>query len=259
MSPLQLASAYTTFATLGSTAQPRYVRRVEDEGGKAPWETGTDTRSGSLDPGVAYIITDILRDAVDYGTGTGVRSAGFRGPVAGTTGTTNDATDTWFVGYTPEVVGTVWIGYDTPSPLGRAATGGGLAAPVLGRVLREYRIDPYTGLVLEDGCQPNGTYAANELFLQDHVPATDCPYRDWWGDFWDRVGGIFGGGDDDGRPRRDMNRGRGNGNRDMSRGRGNEEGAREEEARSRERAIEEFMRERAERLRNDARRRGNNN
>jgi membrane carboxypeptidase/penicillin-binding protein len=136
MSPLQLATAYTTFATLGQTAEPRFVLRVEDETGAA---CGRHRAAGAArhGPGVAYVVTDILRDAVDYGTGTGVRTPGFRGVAAGKTGTTNNATDAWFVGYTPDVVGAVWIGYDRPSSLGSAATGGGFAAPVWGRIMRQ--------------------------------------------------------------------------------------------------------------------------
>jgi penicillin-binding protein 1A len=266
MSPMQLASAYTTFATLGTTAEPRYVLRVQDEDGKVLWDTAPVSTPTGMRPGVAYIITDILRDAVDYGTGTGVRTAGFRGPVAGKTGTTNSATDAWFVGYTPEVVGAVWIGYDRPSPLGSAATGGGFAAPVFGRIMREvyadravpewlmpegvleHRVDPYTGLLLEDGCHPSSSYATSELFLREYVPASACPYRDWWGDFWNRVGGVFGDRDDDRSRRAD----------DSDRPRANRERDREDEARARERAIEEFMRQRAERLRREARGRGNN-
>jgi penicillin-binding protein 1A len=270
MSPMQLAIAYSTFATLGSTTEPRYVLSVEDENGEIMWETESQSTRNGLDAGVAYIVTDMLRDAVDYGTGTGVRTAGFRGPVAGKTGTTNSATDAWFVGYTPEIVGAVWIGYDTPSPLGNAATGGGFAAPVFGRIMRqvytdravpewqmpdgvrEYRIDPYTGYILEDGCNPSGTYATSELFLRDYVPATDCPRRDWWGDFWDRLGGAFGDRDDDRR------RG-GNDNDDLRREQERESRRRAEETRERERAIEEFMRERSERLRRESRGRGNGN
>lgn len=254
MSPLQVAAAYTTFATLGTTAEPRFVLRVEDEDGTVLWQTERQTRTTSLDPAVAYIVTDILRDAVDHGTGTGVRTAGFRGVVAGKTGTTNSATDVWFVGYTPDVVGTVWIGYDTPSSLGSGATGGGYAAPVFGRVMRvlyerrddpgewrvpgniaQHRIDPYTGLVLQDGCEPRGVPAASELFVAGHVPDSSCPYRDYWGDFWDRLGDVFnrgGGTIEDERER----------SRDRARGRGGDE-------RERAREMEEFMRERAERLR----------
>jgi hypothetical protein len=117
----------------------------------------------------------------------------------------------------------------------------------------EYRVDPYTGLVLEDGCNPSGSYATSELFLREYVPASDCPYRDWWGDFWNRVGGVFGDRDDDGRGRRndDLDRDPRDRERDLRR--------LEDEARARERAMEEFMRQRAERLRREARGRGNNN
>lgn len=212
MSPLQLATSYTTFATLGQTTEPRFVLRVEDEDGRVVWQPRAPRSRQGLDPAVAYIVTDILRDAVDYGTGTGVRAAGFRGLAAGKTGTTNNATDAWFVGYTPDVVGAVWIGYDRPTPLGRAATGGGFAAPVWGRVMRqvyaerpappawrppqdvvERRIDPGTGLVLQDGCEPSGGGARTEIFVAGSVPATACPHRDFWSDFWNRVGGVFGG------------------------------------------------------------------
>jgi 1A family penicillin-binding protein len=207
-SPLELTLAYVPFATLGWTTEPRYVVRVEDEDGQLLWQAGPSETRQVLDPGVAYIITDILRDAVNYGTGTAVRGAGFRGAVAGKTGTTNRATDVWFVGYTPDVVGTVWIGYDRPSPLGPGATGGAFAAPVWGRIMRQVyaerpappewprpatvvsrRVDPGTGMVLGEGCQPRYGSATAEIFIEDHVPATVCPYRDYWRDWWDRVRG----------------------------------------------------------------------
>ena len=204
--PLELAAAYTTFATLGRTAEPRFVLRVDDEAGSALWEPSYPPASQTLDAGVAYIITDILRDAVDRGTGRGVRGAGFRGPVAGKTGTTTGATDVWFVGYTPDVVGAVWIGYDRPAPIGSSATGGGLAAPVWGRMMREVyqtrplppewqppegvverRIDPYTGFVLQEGCFTWGYTATSEIFLAGAVPPAACPYRGRWSEFWSRI------------------------------------------------------------------------
>jgi 1A family penicillin-binding protein len=275
MSPLQLATAYTTFATLGHTAQPRFVVRVEGEDGTVLWQPPRTPPTRGMDPAVAYIVTDILRDAVEYGTGTGVRAAGFRGPVAGKTGTTNNATDAWFVGYTPDLVGAVWIGYDRPSPLGSAATGGGFAAPLWGRVMRQVyterpmphewhtpagvlarRIDPWTGLVLQDGCEPRATSATTEIFIADHMPATACPYRDFWSDFWNRVGGVFGGGQD--------NSGRGPviGGRDI---RVESEHSRRAppqappQAQPRPRnddAVEEFLRRRSEQLRRQQERTG---
>jgi 1A family penicillin-binding protein len=277
MSPLQLATAYTTFASLGTTTEPHFILRVEDEDGRVLWQPERQAPARGMDPAVAYIVTDILRDAVDYGTGTGVRAAGYRGPVAGKTGTTNNATDAWFVGYTPDVVGAVWIGYDRPSPLGGAATGGGFAAPVWGRIMRQvyaereepaawtaptgiqqFRIDPETGLVLQDGCEPYSGGAATEIFTAANVPEAACPYRDFWSDFWNRVGGVFGGRDD-----------RSNRNRDHVLG-GDERGGRVEpdarrppqspppppQARQREDAMERFLRERSERLRRQQEQRG---
>jgi 1A family penicillin-binding protein len=208
MSPLQLTTAYIPFATLGRTAEPRFVVRVEDEDGRVLWEEAPRPSHQALDPAVAYIVTDILRDAVNHGTGTGVRTAGFQGAVAGKTGTTNNATDVWFVGYTPELVGTVWIGYDRPTSLGSGATGGRFAAPVWGRIMRQVyadrpappawqapagvvarRIDPWSGLVLGEGCHPRSGGATTEIFLARSIPATVCPYRSFWTDLWSRMGG----------------------------------------------------------------------
>jgi penicillin-binding protein 1A len=173
-----------------------------------------------MDARVAYIITDILEDAVDFGTGTGVRSAGYYGPAAGKTGTTNDATDAWFAGYTPELVGVVWIGYDKPSSLGSAATGGGFAAPVWGRIMRDVyqsrpmpqpwnpptglvwgRVDPETGYLLQQGCSSRSAGVTSEIFLTEAVPPTVCPYRDFWADLWGRLRGRDNDDDEFARPR----------------------------------------------------------
>jgi 1A family penicillin-binding protein len=210
-SPLELASAYTTFATLGTKAHPWFILKVEDETGKILWEPEIPKPEPGMDHRVAYIVTDMLRDAVDHGTGTSVRGAGFYGPAAGKTGTTNDATDAWFVGYTPEFVASVWVGYDTPQPLGSGATGGGFAAPVWGRVMKQVyakrpmplawqeppglvwkRIDAQSGMVLQDGCQTRGGAITTEIFLAESVPSEVCPYRDFWGSLWDRIQGAFG-------------------------------------------------------------------
>src|SRR5690606_24269215 len=97
----------------------------------------------ALSPAVSWIITDMLREVIDGGTGYGVRNPAVGNlsydiPAAGKTGTTNDATDVWFVGYTPDVVTGVWIGLDRPQTISGAATGGGFAVPVWARVVRKY-------------------------------------------------------------------------------------------------------------------------
>jgi 1A family penicillin-binding protein len=206
-SPLRLAAAYTAFATLGHATEPRFIVRVEDEDGRTLWEPPSTPPRPALDPALAYVVTDILRDAVDYGTGTGVRHAGYRGDVAGKTGTTNGATDVWFVGYTPDVVGAIWIGYDRPTSLGAGATGGGFAAPVWGRVMRQVyaaggrpategwavppgvqwrRVDLATGHAVQEGCFARGG-ERSEVFTSYNLPQTVCPRRDLWQDFLDQL------------------------------------------------------------------------
>ena len=170
VTPLELARAYTTFATLGTTVQPRWIERVEDAAGNVVWEPGVKKVS-VLDRGVAYLVTDMLRDAVNRGTGTGVRRAGFTGPAAGKTGTTNDATDVWFVGYTPDMAAPVWGRmmrriYST-RPLPKA-----WARP---ESVVKRRVDPGSGLLLPDGCRPRRGTAQEELFVNYAQPASTCP------------------------------------------------------------------------------------
>ena len=167
VTPLALTSAYSTFATLGRNAKPRLITRVEDRAGAVIWSQEPAT-TPVLDPAVAYIVTSILKDVVDRGTGSAVRSAGFDGVAAGKTGTTNDAADVWFVGYTPRMVGTIWMGFDRPQTVMQGATGGELAAPVWGRIMR--RVGEQTG----DWAMPAGV----EMRLVDgygNVSGEYCP------------------------------------------------------------------------------------
>lgn len=218
VTPLELTTAYATFANLGDAIQPRMIRWVADEKGAVVWQEGVQARQ-ALDPAVSYVLTDLLRDAVDYGTGTAVRAEGFNGPAAGKTGTTNDGRDTWFIGYTPDVVAGIWIGFDQPRPILYNASGGRLAAPIWGRLMtRVYRertvpeewrppetvvvrrIDPTTGRILAEGCWPQYGDAARELFIEglSHEPA--CPRRNFLGGWISSILDALGIGDDGQRP-----------------------------------------------------------
>lgn len=193
VTPLELTSAFATFATLGWRATPRYVLAVEDENGKVLYRSDV-ARERTLDPGVSYILTDMMADVVNSGTGAVIRQTGFHAPAAGKTGTTSDGADVWFVGYTPEIVTGIWVGYDERRPLPARATGGGVSAPVFGRIMRRiYQkrelpagwtapgnvvtrlVDPESGLVLEDGCYPDYGNPLQEVFLADFEPETICP------------------------------------------------------------------------------------
>lgn len=149
--PLQIAEAYSTFPNLGAKVRPFPILRVEDANGNVLWEPQPE-RTEVLDSAVSRIMVSMLEDVVTRGTGhLAVRViAGLprEVPAGGKTGTTNDGTNVWFTGFTPNLLATVWFGMDTPVPifkLGRGrrqATGGGLAGPVWG----EFMKDVYYGM-----------------------------------------------------------------------------------------------------------------
>ncbi|CAN0029111.1 unnamed protein product, partial [Discosporangium mesarthrocarpum] len=114
VSPLELAVVYSTFANNGLRPTPRsFIGLLDGRGvGQEQWPLAGARRV--LDPGTAYLTTSLLEGVVDRGTGAGIRARGLRGPIAGKTGTTDDEVDLWFVGFTPEIVAVVWIGYDEP-------------------------------------------------------------------------------------------------------------------------------------------------
>lgn len=193
VTPVEMARSYTPFATLGKTVQPRWIERVEDADGKVIWEPEIKNNE-VMDPGVAYLVTDMLQEVVNEGTGVAVRRAGFRGPAAGKTGTTNDGADVWFVGYTPDVVTSVWIGFDQPKEIVEDASGGRMAAPVWARVMRKVyanrktpagwkapenvvrrEVDPATGLLIVKGCKAAKGTPRKEMFLSYAQPAEICP------------------------------------------------------------------------------------
>lgn len=128
VTPLEIVRAYAPFANGGWRVTPRLVRRFETVDGSILWSSDNQ-RVRVMQPQDAYQLTSMLQSVVNYGTGSVVRESGVRGLVAGKTGTTNDGTDVWFIGYTPTIVAGFWFGYDTPRPISSNASGGRLAAP----------------------------------------------------------------------------------------------------------------------------------
>jgi 1A family penicillin-binding protein len=129
VTPLELTAAYAPFANGGVRVHPRLVRRIEAADGTVLWSGEIAPGDTVMDPRDAYQLTTMLRGVVDHGTGRVLRDMGIKGPVAGKTGTTNNATDVWFVGYSPTLVAGVWFGYDTPREIAPHASGSHLAAP----------------------------------------------------------------------------------------------------------------------------------
>ncbi|MCC7535055.1 MAG: transglycosylase domain-containing protein, partial [Deltaproteobacteria bacterium] len=180
--PIELANAYAVFATGGQWAPYHVVTRVTGpDGGRLALPDRPVARE-VITPAESYLMTSLMRSVVTDGTARGASRLGR--PAAGKTGTSNDVRDTWFVGYTPEVVAAVWVGFDDRRPLGRRESGGSTAVPIWTDVVRaathgepvvEFprpegvvpaRIDPATGrLAYFD--QPD---AIEELFLDGTVP-----------------------------------------------------------------------------------------
>ncbi|HYY37641.1 MAG TPA: penicillin-binding protein 1A [Xanthobacteraceae bacterium] len=146
---LRMVGAYAMFDNGGRKIQPTLIDRIQDRYGRTiykhdsrecrgcgaeKWEnqnepTLLDKRERVLDPMTAYQITSIMEGVVQRGTATVVKEVGK--PIAGKTGTTNDEKDAWFIGFSPDLVVGVYLGYDKPRHLGRGATGGVLAAPIV--------------------------------------------------------------------------------------------------------------------------------
>ncbi len=168
---LELTAAYAAFATLGQRPEPRIVVRVVDGHGRVVWRREPDVRE-VLDPGVAFLTTDILRDVVERGTGTAVRAAGFRGPAAGKTGTSNDAADYWFVGFTPSRVAGIWIGLDLPLTIVKGTTADRITPALWGRIMRA------TAPTREPPWTPPRVIAARRVDDAGRVYGPDCKVDD---------------------------------------------------------------------------------
>ncbi len=131
--PLQMAEGYAVFANGGYKVSAYIIDRIYDSQDRLkaqmqPLVAGENAPQ-AIDPRNAYIMYSIMQDVVKYGTARGASALG-RSDVAGKTGTTNDNKDAWFVGFTPDVVTAVFIGFDKPRSMGRAGYGGTIALPV---------------------------------------------------------------------------------------------------------------------------------
>ncbi|MDW7708929.1 MAG: PBP1A family penicillin-binding protein [Deferrisomatales bacterium] len=182
VTPLELASVYGAFATGGIRREPTFLLRVEDRDGTPLESFSPPEGERTLRPETAYVLTHMMQAVIQEGTGRQAR--GLPRPAAGKTGTTNDNRDAWFLGYTPDLVTAVWIGYDDSRSLGRGETGGRAAAPiwldfmraaVAGRAPAEFgvpegvefaRVDAETGFL----AGPSTSKSFTAAFVRGSVP-----------------------------------------------------------------------------------------
>lgn len=154
--PLRMAAAYGMIDNGGKKITPSFVDRIQDRSGKTIWRADLrdckdcqssgwlpdmlppdipDIREQIEDPRTAYQMVSIMQGVVQRGTAAHLRDLGF--PLAGKTGTTNDAKDAWFIGFTPDLVAAVYVGFDDPKPLGSHETGASVAVPIFKEFMGE--------------------------------------------------------------------------------------------------------------------------
>ena len=166
--PLDFVAAWSAFATDGFSVSPRLVTRVEDARGRVVWQAPAPAPLAVIDPRVAFIVRDMLRDAAERGTGAPARKlVPSHVPVAGKTGTTNDNADVWFMGMTPDLVAGVWLGFDKPKTIAPGAAGGTLAAPIWGQMVGRW----YAGRRAQRQWLPPADLVSVELDRTTGLPA----------------------------------------------------------------------------------------
>ena len=184
--PLELARAYCAFAADGVLPIPLSLKEVVDDQGGSLDRRHLNVQ-GVTTQAKAFLLTSMLRSTVEQGTARSLKDMGIRFPAAGKTGTTNDFKDGWFVGYTPEIVALVWVGFDDGTSLQAPASS--LTLPIWADLMRAipqhvsgewFRMPP--GIVVETICKESGQLALasgcpatmEEHFLEENSPKERC-------------------------------------------------------------------------------------
>jgi penicillin-binding protein 1B len=182
--PLELARAYCAFAADGLLPYPLSLKGVLDENGQI-LERRHMTIERVISPGKAFIMSSMLRSAVTFGTARSLTDWGISFPVAGKTGTTNDYRDGWFIGYTPDILALVWVGFDNGESI--HAPGSAAALPIWAELMQAipqhisgnwFQMPP--GVVRKHICSETGALAFHrgckpmeEFFLEDPVSTNE--------------------------------------------------------------------------------------
>jgi penicillin-binding protein 1A len=127
VSLFELIRAYSVFANQGFLVEPVFTLKIVDRYGNVLEEAVSERRK-IIEKDTAFIMTSLMESVVQHGTGQRIKA--LSRPTAGKTGTTNDMYDAWYIGYTPEYVAGVWVGFDSEAPLGKTETGAVAASPI---------------------------------------------------------------------------------------------------------------------------------
>jgi penicillin-binding protein 1B len=167
-SPVEMAGAYTVLANSGIHVDPMFIHSIRQANGDMVEEYHNDQRP-VLDPRVAYVVTNMLQNVLNHGTGFTVRARGFLAPAAGKTGTSHDA---WFAGYTNNLLCVVWVGYDDYSDLGLA--GGTTAGPIFAEFMKRAVLLPQYSNTTEFS-RPDGVVTVTLDKATNLLATASCP------------------------------------------------------------------------------------
>ncbi len=167
---LDLVSAFSVFPNRGVRVDPTYITRVTDREGRI-LEESFPYREEVLNSQTAYMMTNLLESVMNKGTGYGARRGGFRRPAGGKTGTTDNFTDAWFVGFTPQLVAGFWVGFDDLTPLGEGETGARVALPIWA----DFMLEAHRGLPVKGFPVPPGIASVEVCAESGLLPTERCP------------------------------------------------------------------------------------
>jgi 1A family penicillin-binding protein len=219
----QMTAAYAAFANHGLVPEPTLIRRVEDLDGQVLYKA-EKTGIRAISDTTAFLMSTMLADVINAGTGNRARALGFTLPAAGKTGTTNDFNDAWFIGFTPKLVTGVWVGFDQPRTILPNGFAADVAVPAWAKFMKaatlhdnpEWLVPPagvttarvcrLSGLLATDGCDDVEVVGTNgklerrsmiytEYFAKGTAPTAFCDQHPTRG-LMTKLAGIFGGSED---------------------------------------------------------------
>lgn len=171
VTPLEITAAYGVFPNLGVRVDPYFIERIVQRGGDVVYEHETQ-KEQVIPPATAYVMTSLLRSVIDEGTAIGARLEGFSIPAAGKTGTTDNYSDAWFIGFTPDLVCGVWVGFDTRKKIARGASGATFAVPLWTRFMK----DATKNKPVKNFKVPNGVVTRKICVLTNKLANEYCPH-----------------------------------------------------------------------------------
>jgi penicillin-binding protein 1A len=170
--PMELTSAYSTFANHGIQETPYFIEKIVDKRGRV-LERHTPEEKEILSPQTSFLMCSLLKTVVCCGTAASIPGLGFSRPAAGKTGTTNSYSDAWFIGFTPQLVTGVWTGVDERRSLGAGVTGATAAIPIWVKTM----LQAQKGLPVKDFDQPEGIKTEALCDVSHLVATSKCPKK----------------------------------------------------------------------------------